>query len=413
MEMYYYIAQTIINKNNPNKVIEKFNLNLNEDLVDFSKNSFLFYNSIYNEINKEEEDSFIVLNILYSLIYKYKQELQNNNKIIKIKYKFDYINQILNNIFLSEQTKEKYLNLFSKIQKTIYYLKKFGYICKFKKMKIQVDYDLLLNPINIQDKNSFCIIQDNFKFLFTIRDLINIIETALSNSPGFFLNILAPKNPFNNTPFSLSCLYNIYFKVKESQFIMPILFHLFFLCNFDKMNFVLEYEAVIRDYAIKKFIFNTPAKLLKKEIMEMLDDNVYTRKLIIDKDFPKETLGIVMKPFLYYYYIVKYSVKGTEKTFLYKSILYYKLKLFYLFNSNFGRKYFKIDGKKKIISFNTKHLLFKEININDNYLYSVNIIPVNNIINQENSSQDDNSIQSESELESELESNEMESESNN
>lgn len=243
MDIFYYITHNLMHFNNNS-------FQYNKDLFEQVKtNPFLLYQKYYDSIYKNDEESYLILNILYQFVYA------NTN----INIKFLELYNILNNVFMSEEIKEKYFSMFTKIQKIRYSLKKFGFICKFKKMKIQVDYDLLLNPINIHDNNTICIIQDNFKYFFTVRDLINIIETALSNAPGFFVNILTPKNPFNNISFSLSCLYNIYFKLKQSQYIMPILFHLFFLSNFDKIDFVLEYEAIIRDYAIKKFIYNTPA----------------------------------------------------------------------------------------------------------------------------------------------------------
>ena len=360
MDIFYYITHKLMHFN-----YDSFQYN--KDLFEQVKtNPFLLHQKYYDSINKNDEQSYLIFNILYQFLYA---NIDVNKNI-----KFLELYNILNNIFMSDEKKEKYFSMFTKIQKIRYSLKKFGFICKFKKMKIQVDYDLLLNPININDNNTICIIQDNFKYLFTVRDLINIIETALSNAPGFFVNILTPKNPFNNISFSLSCLYNIYFKLKQSQYIMPILFHLFFLSNFDKIDFVLEYEAIIRDYAIKKFIYNTPNVLLRKEIMEMLFDNIYTKRLRIDKDFPNDKLGNIMKPFLYYYYIVKYSVDGTEKTYLYKHILFHKLRLFYLHNTNFGRKYYNIIGKKINLTFNTKHLLFNDINLSN---YKVNI--TNNI----------------------------------
>ena len=355
MEIFYYITQHMMNFNNLSLL---FNNNKNL-IVEVKTNPFLFYNTYYHSINTKDEQSYLILNLLYTLIYNKKTKHYN---------KFIELNKILNNIFMSNELKDKYFSIFTKIQKIKFYLKKFGFICKYKKMKIQVGYDLLLNSINIQDINTICIIQDNFKYLFTIRDLVNIIETALSNAPGFFVNILTPKNPFNNIDFSLSCLYNIYFKLKESQYVMPILFHLYFLSNFDKRYFVLEYEAIIRDYAIKKFVYNTPAALLRKEVMEMLENNIYTKRFKIDKNFPNEQLGSIMKPFLYYYYIVKYSVCGTEKIYLYKHILFDKLRIFYYYNPNFGRKYYNIIGKTKILSFNSKHLLFKNIDLNERYI---------------------------------------------
>jgi hypothetical protein len=356
MENFCYIADSLIKTKN----IKNYENKCNYLLFKKPKDYFVFYWNTFNNIDKYDIDSFIILDIIYQVMIK-----SNNNK-------FKVLNDILNNIFMDEIFKEKYLNIFFDVQKKYHVLNKFVYICKMKKAKVKVDYDLLLNPISEKDKDTICIIQNKFKYIFAIRDLVNIIETALSNAPGFFLHILSPKNPFNKIPFSNTNMYNIYFKVKQSNFTMPILFHLFFLTHFDKAKFSLEYEAIIRDYAIKKFVFKSNANILRKEIIIMLYDNIYTKKLSIDKDFPDNILVEIMKPFLYYYYTYKYGVAGTEKYFLFKNVLYFKLKVFYSYNVNFGRKYYSIINNKKVLKFNTKHLSFDQIQTNSIHLYNIN-----------------------------------------
>ena len=81
------------------------------------------------------------------------------------------------------------------------------------KAKIVVDFDLCLNPIEHNNKNSICLFQENKKYYFRINDLINIINNALCNSPNFFSDTLITKNPYNNIAFNKSTLYNIYFNI--------------------------------------------------------------------------------------------------------------------------------------------------------------------------------------------------------
>ena len=141
-----------------------------------------------------------------------------NKKDYSLKNKFKYINEQINNIFFTEEQKEDFINIFCKIQKTYFAFARFAYIYKYKKAKIVVDFDLCLNPIDINNKNSICLLQEKYKYCFRINDLINIIDTALSNSPNFFSDPLISKNPYNNVPFNKSTLYNIYFKIlKGSQ----------------------------------------------------------------------------------------------------------------------------------------------------------------------------------------------------
>ena len=69
---------------------------------------------------------------------------------------------------------------------------------------------------------------------------------------------------------------------------------------------------------------------------------------------------------LYYFCIIRYDVRGTEKIHKYKGILEYKLFVCYRFNRAFGRKYIKvikINGKitSQEYIFNTTHVSFYQI----------------------------------------------------
>ena len=164
----------------------------------------------------------------------------------------------------------------------------------------------------------------------------------------------------------------IYFKYKESTFIMSTLFHLYFLSNFNKDSYALDYEAIIREFAIKKYIYNGSNNLLYNKIIQMLNENMYTTKLCIHKHFPKDLIVSIMKPFLYYQYIYIYGIEGIEKTLLYKKILFYKLKKFYEYNPNFGKIIYNdydddicINTLSSNIKYNTDHLKFNSIPTDD------------------------------------------------
>ena len=172
-------------------------------------------------------------------------------------FKFKYFLNEITNIFLTEKQKQDFINIFCKIQKTYFALSRFAYLYKYKKAKIVVDFDLGLNPIDINNKNSICLFQEKNKYYFRINDLINIIDSALSNSPNFFSEPLIIKNPYNNIPFNKSTLYNIYFNIISKTSIVPELIHKFFLSNFDIDKFEKEYEYLIREYSIQKYVKNS------------------------------------------------------------------------------------------------------------------------------------------------------------
>ena len=240
-------------------------------------------------------------------------------------------------------------------------------IYKIKKYNFVVTNDLSMMPLDINNKNTFMLIENRSIYLFSLNDLITIIETAISNSPNFFSTPLTPLNPYNNQPFSDSTLYNIYFKMKESGRLISVLFHFYFLENFVKSNFSEHYEPFIREIAIKNYVFNSPYTILHNSIINMLKTNIYTRNYNIDIDFPKDLLVDIFRPFLFYYYIKHYDIKGTNKVVSYAFLLDIKLKAFYLYNPAFGRKYIRvIKNFNNTVSheyiFNTTHINFYKIN---------------------------------------------------
>jgi hypothetical protein len=358
MYAFYYISQ---------KIIPVANI-----YYPSYENMFLFYRNVFDVNNKNffTEDYNKVYNLIYNIFYHnyYNNDETNENYINKTTFtrsKFHTLTEILENIFLTNEYKEDFLKLFCKIQKVYFAISRFAHIYRFKKSKLQINTDLSLSPIDQSSKNVITIFQHNSRYLFTINDLIHIIETSISNSPNFFLEILEPKNPYTNMPFDISTLYNIYFKHKQSSGVLSTLFHLFFLSNFNFNHYMLENESFIRDFAIKKYVFNTPSYILYDKIKHMLKSNKYTSKLQIHDEFPKDTLVNIMRPFLYYNYIYTFGVKPREKTYVFNKILYHKLKKFYQHNPQFGRILYKIDylSKKRLMNFNTDHINFYSIHI--------------------------------------------------
>ena len=327
------------------------------------------------------------MNTFFLIIQKYfkitNDTLQNLDSLQKIIYfmfvckkeysieiKFKYFIDEINNIFLTEEQKEDFINIFCNIQKIYFALSRFACVYKYKKAKVVVDFDLCLNPINFDNKNSICLLQQKYKYYFRINDLISIIDTALSNSPNFFSDPLISKNPYNNVPFNKSTLYNIYFGIREKTYIIPELLHKFFLCNFDIYKFEKKYEYLIREHAIQKYIKNSDIETLHNSVLSMINyynniDYTYNHQIKIHANFPKKKLVDIMRPYLHLYYLYKYSLITTKKMNS-KNILYKKLLDFFKFNPSFGREQIKVQTiflknkkiYKNIHSYNDKHILF-------------------------------------------------------
>lgn len=282
------------------------------------------------------------------------------NQDINVKNKFKFFSETINSIFLKDK-KELFIDYFCKVQKTYKALNKLIYIYKFKKSKIVVSTDMALNQIVINEKNIICIFEDEVKYLFNINDLINIINTSLTNNHLFFSEPLSIKNPYNNLPFSKSTLYNIYLFIKFKTHISPILFFNFFYCDFNLECFKNKHEYLLRQCAIENYVYKSPSNIIIKEINKMINlfnDNCrkcrLKYKIIIDEDFPTDKLIKIMRPYLLIDFNSKYSLLSYKKIEL-RNILKILLIRFNKFNPQFGRKKYKLimgykaNFKKKIV----------------------------------------------------------------
>jgi len=151
-----------------------------------------------------------------------------------------------------------------------------------------------------------------------------------------------------------------------------------------KQNFYINNEAFIREYSIKKYVYTTPSQTLYNSVKIMLHTNYHTNKLIIHAEFPKNMLVNIFRPYLFYYYVIHYSIKGTEKIHKYKNQLHIKLRQFYEYNNLFGRKICfgfrrKKENKKPFsFKFNSEHINFYNIAVNNS---KCEFEPKTNIIN--------------------------------
>ena len=350
MKTFFNILQTLVNRK----------------LKSYPDEPFLFFST--SNIDQDYYDENIYIGFFINNIYfKEKKLLYEDYHYRVANAKFMTLAEYMNNIFFTTEIKEKIFTIFYKAQKYYHAFSRLAHIFRLKRYKIVVEDDLSLNPLNPKHRNTFILIENKSKFFFSLNDLISIIETAISNSPDFFVDPFWPENPYNKQKLKPSTLYNIYFKMKESGRLISPLFHFFFLEHFQLSNFVEKYESFIREYSIKKFIFNSHYTTLYNPILKMLKNNKYTKLLKIDKEFPKDKLVEIFRPFLYYYYIFNYDVKGTSKIYNYKLILNKKLKKFYYYNKLFGRKTISVNkdfnnnNTKTILSFNTNHIGFYKI----------------------------------------------------
>ena len=298
-----------------------------------------FYKNVY-EYERQNIDMypFLTLTCYDAIYYAHMtcgKQVHNVKKRTKVKY--EILDGVLNNIFFTNSQKDDFFTVFSKVQKTYTAIARFARLVKIRLAKVQITEDLYMNPIEESDKNVMRIYQRGSNYLFTARDLANIINKSLMNNQDYFCDPLPIKNPYTNVTFSYAIMYNIYFFIRQSTMIMPQLLHLYFINNFNLTNFAIDNECALRDICIHNYVFNTPFDYLHDKILYMILSNTYTQKWIICKEFDKDVLAKIMLPYFYLNEISYYSLNPDKK---YKASreLSVKLKSFYYFNQLFGRK---------------------------------------------------------------------------
>jgi len=272
--------------------------------------------------------------------------------------KYNFLKRNIENVFFQQEDKDKFLDYFCKIQKHYFAFARLLNAWKHKHAEVMVSDDLYLNPLDATGKNIFVIVQNRKKYIFSIANLINMTNSALSNTCHFFASPLILKNPYNNGIFNKSDLYNLYFAIKKSTFIMPALFHYYFLTNFNIARFREQHEGIIREISIDNYIKNTDYSLLYDKVFAMLKE--HKPRLTIHPDFPKEDLVNIMRPYLRLYYVSMYSLDEYKKITAF-SELHKKLHKFYRYNPKFGRKTLRrvCNSNFKLINnvvYNKKHI---------------------------------------------------------
>ena len=273
--------------------------------------------------------------ILIRIVLRILQNMDKTNSIIE-----NFLTQI-NNVFFNDQIRDELTDTFRRIQNVYWTFNKFARGYKYKKTKILITEDLCMNELILGAPNVMCIYQHNTRYLFSVEDIIKIINTSLTHSDSFFSTPVTIKNPYNNSPFDKSTLYNIYFFVKFRTRLYPELLIKFFHCNFNITRFSKKYESLLRNYAIEQYVNNSDVNLLCIDIRNMIRIlNVYMKsgsRISVNVDFPKKILLKIMRPYLLLWYTSCYSMIVVDADNAARLLLS-KYKRFGRLYPKFGRK---------------------------------------------------------------------------
>ena len=286
----------------------------------------------------------------------------NKNKqcpILDIYLSFSYdVHQIWHeltgNQFIPNNEKDIFMEIYAKSRRTYIGFSRLAILWRIKHAKQTITTDLYMNEISKTNQNAIMIHQNNTNYWFSISDVLNQIETALTNSPCYFAEPMKPKNPYTNIPFPKSALYSIYFKHKNSSFLISTIFHGYFISDFDLYRFRVENESLLRETSIRKHIHNSDIDTLFDEICSMC--RVF--RIRIHPETPKSELIQIMRPYLYLYMVSNYHINGLEKSSSMRTLLIRQIRALRKFNPIFGRKYIYRIKNKTHISFTLDHPKF-------------------------------------------------------
>ena len=235
----------------------------------------LFQNIIELVIKKEHCCDFQSLNTInkskmFALYPMYFFSADNNEHVSK----FTALKEnILNNKYLADEQKEMFLDIFYKSQTVYHSLIRFCNFIKFKfTKKFDMDCDIRFNPLsNFPEKQKIALMHLNTKYIFRLSDLCKLWKDALLNTLGIKPNPTIPKNPFVREFFLNNHLYAIYFKLKETDFNIPLSIQAFFSHNFNIDAFKYKCYPILKDKAINCYFYNESSSMQKLyDIVNML-----------------------------------------------------------------------------------------------------------------------------------------------
>lgn len=343
-QLFYSILHNLFVKQCPHLTLE--NINIKDNPLNY-----------YQQLIAIESPHVRLVGILIGL------HRSTTKKISKI----EWLNTVRTNTIIHTETISLLENMFCEAQLTYHRIKRLLHRYLWNTTPVSIHHDLYMNPIHENQPNTICILHHRRKYLFTLKDITNIMETALTNSPDMFSEPLVSKNPYTNMPFNKADLYNTYFAIKySSSVVMSSVIHNYFLSNFHLKVFRDNNEVLIRNVAIERLVQSNDPFKLRPQITHMIIN--YNRsvgsklRLYIHPSFPTDKLVDIMRPYLRLYYISIYSLDINKQNNA-SHDLFKRMKDFTKFNHCFGRQYVNINKKTpfqpKILtrySYNDTHL---------------------------------------------------------
>lgn len=221
----------------------------------------LLINTIIDLIIKKKDISCNIIDIFHLQTVGYKSDIKIYNECIVDNEFSNGEKQIIENAYiLAKNIKNKliYLVNYRKWNKSVNY---------------NIDTDLYLNKLtDFHNKYKITLLENNTRYEFRLSDLVNYWIESLNNNQGLFSKPLLLKNPHTNLIFSKHNLYNIYFKLLDTGFIIPIIITNFFYSNMNEKKFSYDYYHMLKENTITNFIKSNLLHEQWEQILNMLHD---------------------------------------------------------------------------------------------------------------------------------------------
>jgi len=232
--------------------------------------------------------------------------------------KMNRMNELLENPFINAGNKKQFLDNFSRFQRTINGFKKLVKLWRIKKKYIIYPNTTDLKGNDLSDYKSHLLIdliEDKTIYSFYIHDLLKMWNITLKQRMYVIERPTKLKNPYTNVVFSLTNLYNIYYKALFNGIRRPPIVDMFFNCNFSIQSLLYSYGSQLREWAIIDYIEpdHEDVCLYDELISVQRDYGHLLPNLRVDKRF-SDSIKIrqikIYKPIIQAYCFITYSNNG-------------------------------------------------------------------------------------------------------
>jgi hypothetical protein len=202
--------------------------------------------------------------------------------------KLTRIKMLLNNPFVNDENKEKFLVSFSRYQRTINGFKKLVKLWRIKKKCIIYPNTTDLKGNDLSEYKPHLIIdviEDNTIYSFYIHDLLKMWNVSLKQRMYVIERPNKLKNPYTNLEFTNTNLYNIYYKALFNGIRIPQLVNMHYNCRFSIQLLLSTYGCQLREWAVTDYAENEELSLYNELIGVHTDYGNLLPKLLVDERF--------------------------------------------------------------------------------------------------------------------------------